>query len=251
MALAGLDQTRLVLAIPLTVVGLAACGVAFRRLTPPGTLSARPGLPATILVRGVLTFSFFMADAYVTYLLVTERNAPNWVAPGALTASALLWTAGSWIQERLVARDGPRRLVAAGFAAVALGVGLLLLTTWSSVPPVLAVLAWGIGGLGIGTAYSPLSVAALAEAEPGQEGTATAALQLSDVLGVTLGTGLGGVIIAHAAHAGRAGPGALVGVFAVALGVSLVGLALSHRLPRRLVHAGASTPTEPSQNAHS
>ncbi len=188
----------------------------------------------------MLTFSFFMADAYVTYLLVTERDAADLGgARRALTASALLWTAGSWIQERLVARDGPRRLVAGGFAGVAAGgrpvaghhLGIGARRCWPWWPG-------GSAGLGIGMAYSPLSVTALAEAEPGQEGTATAALQLSDVLGVTLGTGLGGVIIAHAAHAGRAGAGALVGVFAVALAVSLVGLALSHRLPRRLVHDG-------------
>ena len=84
LALAGLDQARLVLVVPMTAVGLALCLTAFRRLTPPGTLRARPGLPATVLVRGVLTFSFFMADAYVTYLISTERGASSIVAPAAL-----------------------------------------------------------------------------------------------------------------------------------------------------------------------
>ncbi len=234
LALAGLDQGRLVVAVPVAGVGLAICLGAFRRLTPSGTLRARPGLPATVLVRGVLTFSFFMADAYVTYLLTTERGAPAIVAPAALTASSVLWTVGSWVQERLVGRDGPRSLVAVGFVLVGAGVGLLMVTVSSAVPAAVGVLAWGIGGLGIGLAYSPLSVAALAEAEPGQEGTATSALQLSDVLGVALGTGLGGVIIAHGAQGDQAGGGALVGVFAVALAVSVVGVGLSRRLPRRV-----------------
>ncbi len=234
LALAGLDQGRLVLAAPMVVVGLVVCAGAFRRLTPPGTLRARPGLPATVLVRGVLTFSFFMADAYVTYLVSTQRSAAAFVAPAALTASSVFWTVGSWIQERWVGRVGPRPLVAVGFVLVGAGVALLTATVSDSVPVLLGVAAWGIGGLGIGMAYSPLSVSALAEAEPGQEGTATSALQLSDVLGVALGTGLGGVIIAHGASGANAAGGALVGVFGTALAMSAVGLVLSRRLPRRV-----------------
>ena len=114
LALAGLDQARLVLAVPMAAVGLAVCAGAFRRLTPRGTLRARPGLPATVLVRGVLTFSFFMADAYVTYLITTERGAATIVAPAALTASSVLWTVGSWIQERWVSRVGRARWWRAG-----------------------------------------------------------------------------------------------------------------------------------------
>jgi MFS family permease len=246
LALAGLDQARLVGAVPLCAVGLALCLGAFRRLTPPGTLRARPGLPATVLVRGVLTFSFFMADAYVTYLLTTERGASAIVAPAALTASSVLWTLGSWIQERRVGVDGPRPLVAVGFVFVGAGIGLLMATVSGSVPAALGVVAWGIGGLGIGMAYSPLSVTALAEAEAGQEGRATSALQLSDVLGVALGTGLGGVIIAHGAQGGKAGGPALVAVFAVALAVSVVGVVLSRRLPR---HLEAESAPEPVRSA--
>ena len=114
---------------------------------------------------------------------------------------------------------------------VGAGVGLLMVTVWDAVPAALGVLAWGVGGLGIGMAYSPLSVSALAEAEPGQEGTATSALQLSDVLGVALGTGLGGVIIAHDANGPTAGGSALVGVFGVALAMSLVGLGSAGACP--------------------
>lgn len=64
------------------------------------------------------------------------------------------------------------------------------------VPSAFAVLAWGIGGLGMGVSYSPLSLVVLDQAEPGSEGTASAALQLSDTLGVALGTGVAGAIVA-------------------------------------------------------
>jgi MFS family permease len=47
----------------LIAAGVAGGLPALRRLVPPGTLTARPGLPATILTRGLLTFAFFGADA--------------------------------------------------------------------------------------------------------------------------------------------------------------------------------------------
>src|SRR6202011_3804742 len=60
----------------LLVGGLAALGLviglpALRRLLPVGTLAAQRGLPATILSRGLLTFVFFGADAFVTLAVTT------------------------------------------------------------------------------------------------------------------------------------------------------------------------------------
>ena len=49
------------------------------------------------------------------------------------------------------------------------------------------MLAWGVAGLGMGLSYAPLSLVVLAEAPEGAEGTASAALQLCDTLGVRLG----------------------------------------------------------------
>ncbi len=202
LALAGLDQVRWVVMVPMTAIGVAVGLTAFRRLTPPGTLRARPGLPAAVLVRGILTFSFFQADAYVPLTLTSVRGAATIVGGLALTASSVFWTVGSWVQERRIGRAGPRPLVGGGMLFVGLGIALLMVTVLHGVPVGLGVVAWGVAGLGIGVAYSPLSVTALAEAEPGQEGAATAALQLSDVLGVALGTGIGGVIIGAGHRAG-------------------------------------------------
>jgi len=242
--LVGLDQVHVLVIVPVSVVGIAIGLPAFRRLTPPGTLTARRGLAAAVLVRGLLTFSFFQADAYVPLTLTTVRGAATIVGGAALTASSVLWTVGSWVQERRIGREGPRPLVRGGLLFVALGIVLLLVTLLDGVPVWLGVLAWGIGGLGIGAAYSPLSVTALAEAEPGQEGAATAALQLSDVLGVALGTGIGGVIIGAGHRAGWTPRPALVIVFSVALAVSLVGAALANRLPARVVHVTPHTAGE-------
>jgi MFS family permease len=94
-----------------------------------------------------------------------------------------------------------------------------------------AVAAWGVGGFGIGLAYTPLALIVLGHAPPGQEGRASASLQLTESLGVALGAGLGGALVA-AAWAPRAGVAA---VFAMCATVALVTVAVARRLPAETV----------------
>jgi len=65
VALASLSSGQLPIVVAGVLAGGALLVVSLRRLTPPGTLLARRGLPATILSRGLLTCSFFAGDAYV------------------------------------------------------------------------------------------------------------------------------------------------------------------------------------------
>jgi MFS family permease len=101
--------------------------------------------------------------------------------------------------------------------------------------PVAALIgAWTVGGLGIGLAYAPLSVTVLDTAAPGQEGRASASLQLSDVLGVALGTGLTGVVVAVGDARGWATGSSLTIAFVATLAVAVAGVVAAGRLPRRL-----------------
>ena len=101
---------------------------------------------------------------------------------------------------------------------------------------------WSVAGFGMGLSYSTLSLLTLREAPVEEQGAATAALQLSDVLGTSLGAGLGGALIAAAARAGSAGWVGLAQTFAVATGVALTGLVLTRRLGSgRVRSAGAAT----------
>ena len=60
--------------------GLLVGVVPLRRLLPPGTLAARPGLPVTVLARGLLTFAFFGADTYVPLAITAVRHQSTAVA---------------------------------------------------------------------------------------------------------------------------------------------------------------------------
>jgi MFS family permease len=223
-----------ILAISVGVVAGGALVVfSLRRLTPPGTLRATEGLPAVIGGRGLLTCCFFAGDAYIPYALNTVRGSPTATAAAALIAATLTWTAGSWLQARWLRRVGPRRLVRSGELLILAGLALAALGLLPAVPPDVIILAWTVAGGGIGLAYAPLSVATLSSAEPGQVGKATSALQLLDVLGQAVGTGVAGALIV----VGADGPGRRAGVamaFAFATGVGVVAVVLAVRLPNRL-----------------
>jgi MFS family permease len=199
MVLAGLGQTaQPIIAIAL-IAGGAAIGLpALVRLLPAGTLRAAPGLPAAIAAHGLLNLAFFGVDAFVPLALISIRGQTASMAGIALTTATVGWTTGAWVQAHLAARRSRRGLEITGLALIALGVVGVAATLALEVPALLAALAWGIAGLGMGLAFSTNSLVVLEAAQPGQEGTASAALQLSNVLGVALGAGIGGVIIGNA-----------------------------------------------------
>jgi len=228
--LVALSGAPIVIAVLLAVVGAPMAAWAFVRLVPPGTVRLAAGMPAAILVRGILTFAFFGGDAYVSLTLVDVRDQATWVAGIALTGTTLSWTAGAWVQERFIGRTGPRRLVTIGFALVAVGTSLMF-GALGPLPVVAAVAVWSVAGFGIGLAYACLSVTVLGLAEPGKEGSASASLQLSDVLGVSLGTGFGAACISIGESHGWATRSALTVTYAVTLVVAIAGLGASRRLP--------------------
>jgi hypothetical protein len=132
-------------------------------------------------------------------------------------------------------------------AVIAVGI-LGMIVGLGSVPVGVMVAAWTIAGLGIGLSYAPISVTVLGSAAPGEEGAASASLQLTDVLGVSLGTGLAGVFVALGDGRGWATSSSLTIAFAVTLAVAIGGVVAAERLPLRLpgVAAEAGVAPEPA-----
>jgi len=240
---AGIDHgsvTSILLGIVLLAVGIAAMSVSLRRLLPAGTFSARQGLPDVILCRGLLTFTFFGADAYVTLTITTVRHHSPALAGVAVTGATLAWTAGAWVQARRGSRVEARRLVGCGLIVVLVGIAAMALVLLPGVPVYVGLAAWTVAGFGIGLAYAPISLLMLREAPDGREGWASASLNLADVLGTALGIGAGGAAVASAtAHGWPLGIG-VAGAFAIAGAAGIALAVVSRRLP--LVHAGAQPP---------
>jgi MFS family permease len=233
LVLAGLGAGAPALAALLILVGAAPALWAFVRLVPEGTLTLHPGLPAAVGTRGILTFAFFGTDAFVSLAVTDARDQPTWVAGLALTVGTLAWTAGAWIQQRVVLRRGPRWMVRRGFAVLAVGIAATVVAlVWLPIPFLVA--AFGLASLGMGLSYAVLSVTVLGTAVPGQEGHASSSLQLTDVLGVSLGTGLAGVVVAVGDGRGWATGSSLTIAFVMTLAVAVGGIAAAGRLPRSL-----------------
>jgi MFS family permease len=227
--------------VVLIAAGAAVGLPALRRLVPPGTLTARAGLPATILSRGLLTFTFFGADAYVTLTVTAVRHRTPVVAGIAVTGATVAWTAGAWIQARLSGTWEGRRLVRSGLVVVLAGIAGMVLVLLPGVPVAEGLAAWTVAGLGMGLAYAPISLMMLQKAPPGQEGRASASLNLADVLGTAIGIGVGGAAVA--ATAGRDLRLGIIAAFCAAAAVGLVALAVTRRLPS----GPSSAPPPPAQ----
>ena len=201
----------------LSVAGILIGVFALRRLTPPGTLVARPVLPAAVLLRGILTCMFFGVDAFVALALVGWRGVSATEAGIALTAATIAWTAGAWIQARGATRwpTGGSSRPASLVTLVGLAGMIVVLdpdVTWLFADP-----AFGVAGLGMGLAYSPLALIVLREATADAQGAATSALSLTDSLGTALGTGVTGAIVAASLRATGDPAAGLAAGFAVAL----------------------------------
>ena len=227
---AGPGRLEAILGGVVLIAAGAAVGLpALRRLVPPGTLTARAGLPATILSRGLLTFTFFGADAYVTLTVTAVRHRTPVVAGIAVTGATVAWTAGAWIQARLSGTWEGRRLVRSGLVIVLAGIAGMVLVLLPGVPVAEGLAAWTVAGLGMGLAYAPISLMMLQKAPPGQEGRASASLNLADVLGTAIGIGVGGAAVAATAgHDLRLG---IIAAFCAAAAVGLAALAVTRRLP--------------------
>jgi MFS family permease len=196
VALGGLGVGQWWLAAGMLLVGIGVALPALRRLLPAGTLIARPGLPAAVATMALLNFAFFGTEAFVPLAIADVRTAGVYLTGFSLTAAALTWTSGAWMQVRLATRVARSVVIVTGLAILAVGIAGVAALLSASVPPWSAVVAWAIAGLGMGLAFTTCSAAILEAAPPGQEGFVSASLQLAQVLGAALATGIGGAIVA-------------------------------------------------------
>ncbi len=244
--LAGMGSPDPALAVVLIVFGGVLGLRALRDLTPPGTLRLARGMPTAIVMRGLLTFVFFAVDAYVALTLVGLRGQSATEAGLSLTAATLTWTIGSWTQARMSHRWSPERFVRIGLAVVVLGIAAFSIVLLPDVSPWLSIPTFALAGLGMGLAYSPLTLIVLREAPPAGQGAASAALSLTDSLGSALGTGATGAIVAISVRAGDGPAPGLAAGFGVAFVVGLVAMIVGRRLStgRRDVRAPSLVPRE-------
>jgi MFS family permease len=234
VALAGLSWGEPLPALALGAIGVAVAIAPARRLLPPGTLTARSERGATIAVIALVCVAFFGVEAFIPLAVASIRNAGTVAGGLALTAAALTWAAGSWLQARLATRRSRRAVTVAGLALIgAAMVPQALVPLSAAVPTWTAAAAWAVAGLGMGLSYSTLTLAVIESAPTGSEGGAIASAQLANTLGIAVGTGLAGAVVAMAAGGSLGLAPGVVMADLVMLAVLLLALAAARRMPRR------------------
>lgn len=227
--LAGLTELS-VWSIPLIVVGLAVTIPTLRRITPPGTLTARPGLPAASAAAFLASVAFFATDAFVTLTLTETRGLSIAVASLVLTAAAVAWAVGSWWQSRVVGRLGARLVTVIGATLIGTGsavvaVGLL------DVPVIVPYVGWTIGALGMGIVFPTIPLSVMGEATEGREAGELSSMILMDYLGVGIGAGLGGASVALADEGLVSLRAGLAGAFSIGVAAAVLLAVVARRLP--------------------
>ena len=228
--LTGLTVQLVPLGLPMIVAGAGLSALALADLLPAGAMRLRPGAPAVPLIVFGTAFAFFGAEAYIPLAITHVRLGTLAAGALAISAATITWTAGSWLQARLAPRGWRRGLVGIGDLLIAAGIGVTAVVLLPGVPLPVAALGWAVAGLGMGLAYTTLTLLTLETAEQGREGSASAALQLTFTLGTVYGTGIGGAWVALA-DAGTLELGPAIGiVFGITAVIAVLATAASRRL---------------------
>ena len=169
------------------ILGVVGLLVVTPRLLPPGTLRMAAGLPSVILSRFFLNAAFNGTITFVPLMLTQERGSTVSLAGILLAVGSLGWSAGSWIQGRPTFTGRRWVLVSAGGALVAAGALLMVLLTALGLSVWFFAPAMVFAGLGMGLGSTSLSVILLDLAPVSEHSSASASLQLSDVLGSVIG----------------------------------------------------------------
>lgn len=197
-------------------------------LLPREVLRAAPGLGSVFLASAALLGAFAGAEAFVPLALQRLRDLSSTAAGVAISAGTVTWFVGSWLQ----ARD-PDRMRHAGRLRGALlllgsGIAAMGLLAWAGMPTWLAVVVWGIGGIGQGLVFNTIQSRPFELVDPTRIGVVSGALQVANSLGAGLATGLGGAIVAAFERGGEATATGIGGAMALQV-VTLMLCALTMR----------------------
>jgi EmrB/QacA subfamily drug resistance transporter len=168
-------------------------------------------------ILGTAMFSMFLMLTLYMQQVLGYSAMETGVAYLAVAGTAILWSA---VAAQLVTRVGVKPILTIGMAT--LTAGLVLFTQVSVGGSYVADLLPGflLIGLGIGFAFVPISIAALAGVQPSEAGLASGLINTSQQIGGALGiAALSTIATSHttdALSAGTAAPAALVDGFTAA-----------------------------------
>lgn len=184
--------------------------VLIKPLLPKGAFLLAIGLPAVIVLRGLLAAADFGAEAYLPLLFNKVYDLDLTLSGLALTVSAITWALASWAQGHFFESWSDRSLLMFSVAFVVAAIAGVAVCTALQFSVWAIVVFWAISGFGMGLAYPRISTMVIRLSPRNKQGFNSAALNMSDSTGAALGVaGLGTL-----QHGAAVGP--LAAIFTVA-----------------------------------
>lgn len=215
------------------VIGLVVAAIGLRRVTPTGTLVARRGVAAGIVVRGLLCGAYFGTEAFLPLGLSELRGVGTTASGIGLAVGALTWVGGSFLQAKIDGGGNSDRAKATSLGSLILAagsvmVGLAILVP--GVPAFIAIVGWAVGGLGMGIAINASTSETMRLSSRESLGLTSSSLQLAQTLATAVLAGLGGGLIHLAVAYGGTTALALTITFAITTLVGLASVVVAGRL---------------------
>jgi MFS family permease len=204
-------------------------------LVPRETLRAAPGLGSVVLASAALIGAFSGAEAFVPLALQRLRDLSSTGAGVAISAGTVTWFIGSWLHSRNPERMRRVPALRGALCLLASGIAAMGLLAWSAWPTWIAILVWGVAGLGQGLVFNTISERPFLLVDPARVGVVSAAVQVGNSLGAGITVGVGGALVAAFERGGTAtAPG-----IAWAMGAQVVVVLLCALTMGRMLRPGA------------
>ncbi|MBN6042211.1 MFS transporter [Amycolatopsis sp. 195334CR] len=176
---------------PPAVLGTVVTVAGMISILPAGTARLRRGTPAALGAMVLFAVGYFGADSLITVLLTSGFQLGLGQAAIVLSAAPLGWAITSLVAARFTSAGAKQRLPAIGLALTALGTAVV--ATGGSFT--VALVAWAVGGIGVGLAYPGLYIRATTAGSSGFSAAELAtAVITAECVGQLLGRAIGGTL---------------------------------------------------------
>ena len=180
---------------PLAIVGAGITVVGMITILPAGTARLRPGTPAALGAMMLFGVGYFGADSLITVLLTDGFRMSLGHAAIILSAAPLGWAVTSLLTTQLKSPQVKRCFPTIGLGMTALATAVLVVELAVGGSFTVLLIAWAVGGIGVGLAYPGLYVNATTAGSSGFTATELAtAVITAECTGQLLGRTIGGAL---------------------------------------------------------
>ena len=216
------------------LAALVIVAISTRWLMPAGYLVARRGLPAVVALRGLVAASYFSTEVFIP-LALQNRGVSVTLSGLILGSACVMWFAGSSFQGSTRVNWSRAKFLSVGFAVLIVATLMLPLAVLSTDSPRSAAIAsaavWACAAFGVGIIYPTLGVLLLEQST--SYASDSASLQMSDSLGVIVGTAISGAFLTAASVHGEPNSSVFNTIWLLTAAIGGVALLVSARVNLR------------------